>query len=593
MNNSYHIQNNNITNNANMYTNNTYTNTHTNNTCTNNICNPRALSIYFVCNQFGGAKKKWTQLHHNGVMFPPEYEPHNIPIIYNGNKIYLDPQSEEVASFYAKYIGTEYIENKTFRKNFWNDFKKILQKNDPLGKGYGIDNLNSIDFSLIKEYQMKLKEDKKNQSSEEKEREKKEREKEEEKYKYALMDGKKETIGNYKIEPPGIFIGRGSHPKMGMLKPRIYPEDITLNLSNDAPIPELPSFLQGHRWGNIVHDRTVDWLASWKDYISGKTKYVWFGSGSEIQGQNDKEKFDTARKLKRKIKTIREQYEKDMETECDKDDNECEKIRQVATAVYFIDNYALRVGNEKGADEADTVGVTSLRIEHVTLRESNMIELDFLGKDSIRYRNIAAVPNIVYKNIKEFMKGKENGDDLFDKITSADINKYLQQFMPSLTAKVFRTFNASNIFSHELRKITKKYAEYAGEDREKILLEQFNKANIKVAKLCNHQKNVSKCHSTAIDKITDQIKDLRNKLRKAKGQRKNAIRKRIKALKMKKEIKNELKNISLNTSKVNYIDPRITVAFIKANGIQPEKLFTKTLMEKFKWAFSVDQDYIF
>lgn len=51
---------------------------------------------------------------------------------------------------------------------------------------------------------------------------------------------------------------------------------------------------------------------------------------------------------------------------------------------------ALRVGNEKDEDEADTVGCCSLRIEHIKLYDSfdgvgdNVVEFDFLGKDSIR-----------------------------------------------------------------------------------------------------------------------------------------------------------------------------------------------------------------
>lgn len=32
------------------------------------------------------------------------------------------------------------------------------------------------------------------------------------------------------MEPPGLFRGRGDHPKMGKLKARIYPEDITINI---------------------------------------------------------------------------------------------------------------------------------------------------------------------------------------------------------------------------------------------------------------------------------------------------------------------------------------------------------------------------
>jgi len=40
----------------------------------------------------------------------------------------------------------------------------------------------------------------------------------EDKYKTCLLDGRKEKVGNFRIEPPGLFRGRGEHPKTGMLK---------------------------------------------------------------------------------------------------------------------------------------------------------------------------------------------------------------------------------------------------------------------------------------------------------------------------------------------------------------------------------------
>ena len=59
----------------------------------------------------------------------------------------------------------------------------------------------------------------------------------------------------------------------------------------------------------------------------------------------------------------------------------------MATATYLIDKLALRVGNEKGDDEADTVGCCSLRCEHIKLEggNENKVSFDFLGKDSMRY----------------------------------------------------------------------------------------------------------------------------------------------------------------------------------------------------------------
>ena len=54
-----------------------------------------------------------------------------------------------------------------------------------------------------------------------------------------------------------------------------------------------------------------------------------------------------------------------------------------------------------------------------------------------------------------------------------------------------------------------------------------------------------------------------------------------------------MKNVSLGTSKVNYIDPRITIAFMKKHDIDINKLFTTALQDKFTWASDVSIDFIF
>lgn len=540
------------------------------------------FTLYLVCNQFGGVKKKWTTLYHNGVLFPPDYIPHHIPVIYHGKQINLNSDAEEAATFYAKFLNTDYIKNNKFNKNFWYDWQLLLDKNSEIKN---FDDFKDVDFSLIKKYLDEIKEKKKMLSKEEKDIEKERKKEMEDKYKVAMVDGKEEPVGNFRIEPPGIFIGRGNHPNMGKIKPRLYPEDITLNLSSDAPIPIT---LPGHHWGNIIHDRTVDWLASWKDPLNGKTKYVWLGAHSAKKGKSDLAKFDTARKLKRKINTIREENNKNMESNDP-------VMRQIATAVYLIDTFALRVGNEKGKNEADTVGVTSLRVEHITLLDNDLIKLDFLGKDSVRYLNVVAVNSIAYRNLSEFVRNKKPTDKLFDLINANDVNKYLQTFMKGLTAKVFRTFNASYLFAKELRKINKKFENYNEPDKIKLLLDEFNKANLKVAKQMNHQKKISSSYTEQIEKINDQIKEFSSKLRSKSlsSAKKIKYKKKIKDLKVKKKIKSEMKNLSLGTSKINYIDPRITVAFIKKNNIPVEKLFTKSLIDKFKWAFSVGPDFKF
>ncbi|KAL6594402.1 hypothetical protein LY90DRAFT_666967 [Neocallimastix californiae] len=158
---------------------------------------------------------KWTTLEHQGPFFPPEYVSHGIKMKYKGEPIDLDPECEEVANFYAQVIGTDWGENLTFRKNFFKDFLKLLKKKMP---GCPIKKFEDCDFTPLTEYFAELKEKKKAMTKEEKEVIKKEKKEIEDKYGWALLDGRKEKVGNFRIEPPGLFRGRGEHPKTGTLK---------------------------------------------------------------------------------------------------------------------------------------------------------------------------------------------------------------------------------------------------------------------------------------------------------------------------------------------------------------------------------------
>jgi DNA topoisomerase-1 len=118
---------------------------------------------------------------------------------------------------------------------------------------------------------------------------------------------------------------------------------------------------------------------------------------------------------------------------------------QLGVCTYLIDKLALRVGNEKGEDEADTVGCCSLRVEHLKFPNNGEPEVtfDFLGKDSMRYFNTVKVTPLVYKHIKKFCEAKSPADDIFDKLNAQTLNTYLKENMENLSAKVFRTYNAS------------------------------------------------------------------------------------------------------------------------------------------------------
>ena len=102
----------------------------------------------------------------------------------------------------------------------------------------------------------------------------------------------------------------------------------------------------------------------WKENINNDTKYVWLGQDAKFKQNSDEGKFEKARLLKNVMPEIRETNINNIQTVTQ--DN---KLEQMAVALWLIDNLVLRIGNEKGSDEADTVGVCSLRVEHIKLHQ--------------------------------------------------------------------------------------------------------------------------------------------------------------------------------------------------------------------------------
>lgn len=419
-------------------------------------------------------EKRWDTLSHNGVLFPPPYEPHGIPILYDGKTFTMTPEEEEVATMFAVLKESDHYRNPTFRRNFFYSWRKILNRRKD---GHPIERLELVDFEPIYQWHMREREKKLNRTKEEKKRIKEQQDAEAEPYRWCFWDGRKEQVANFRVEPPGLFRGRGQHPSTGMLKVRVEPEDITINIGEDAEVPKPP---QGHKWKEVQHDHNVTWLAMWRDTVMGNFKYVMLAPSSTVKGQSDMMKFEKARKLKDHIETLRASYMKDFKSSD-------VHTTQRAVALYFIDKLALRVGNEKGGDEADTVGCCSLRVEHLELMPHNVVKFDFLGKDSIRYQNEVEVLPEVYALLGKFMRGKRPGDDIFDQLTTTQLNDHLKSFMDGLSAKVFRTYNASIT-------LDKWFKEKPVDPKASVAdkLAYFNKANTEVAILCNHQKSVSK-----------------------------------------------------------------------------------------------------
>lgn len=359
---------------------------------------------------------KWETLEHNGVVFPPEYErlPKNVKLLYDGVPLTLSIEAEEVATFFGGMMDSKLnVENPVFQQNFFADFVEEVEKTggakDKNGNKVAIKDFKKLDFGPIFAYYLARKEEKKARPSAERKAETAAKALADTPYTTCIWDGRKEQVGNFRIEPPGLFRGRGEHPKTGKVKRRVVPEQITINIGKDATVPPPP---EGHKWKAIQHDNKATWLAMWQENINGAYKYVMLAAKSSIKGQSDLKKFEKARELKKHIDRIRKDYTKALRAELMAD-------RQRATAVYLIDKFALRAGNEKDAEnEAETVGCCSLKYEHVTLSPPNTVIFDFLGKDSIRFYDKVTVDEQVFKNLKIFKKSpKKTGDDIFDRLT--------------------------------------------------------------------------------------------------------------------------------------------------------------------------------
>ncbi|MDW0266919.1 MAG: DNA topoisomerase I [Nitrososphaeraceae archaeon] len=540
---------------------------------------------------------KWTDLEHNGVAFPPEYVQRGINVKILGEIFFLNREQEELIYAWARKKDTHYVKDPVFQANFLSDFKKLLPE-----RFTSVRNIDEIDmteaFSLVdKEFKIKenekiriksLTRDERRRISQEK---KLEKEKLKAIYGKAKIDGIEVDVANWLVEPPGIFMGRGLHPLRGRWKPRVTPKDVTLNLGQDASAPEGP-------WKAIVHDHYSTWLASWIENLTGKRKYVWLHDSSYLRQDNDKAKYDTAKKLEYYISDIEKEIINQMLNSKDV------TRKKIATVCYLIYKLAMRVGDEKDTDEADTIGASTLRVEHLKfpkLGDKVQIEFNFLGKDSVPWQKTLEISSpdtkALYENLLFFMKGKNKSDEIFEDITSSKVNKFLRSIdkenVPNLTAKVFRTCIATAIvkqhLSEPILKVNKNESEF-----KKVYVAKI--ANLQAAITCNHKKGIDPKNPASkkawekfeqsLENKKEKIKQLRMELKEKKWKTElQKLRKeqRVEKLEFQLRLQKETRDYNLGTSLRNYIDPRVFKSWCDYVDLDWTKIYTSTLQRKFKW----------
>jgi DNA topoisomerase-1 len=250
-------------------------------------------------------------------------------------------------------------------------------------------------------------------------------------------------------------------------------------------------------------------------------------------------------------------------------DSKDEKRRKIAAVAYLIDAFHIRVGDEEET-EAGTVGATSLRKEHIKLHPNPpSVELDFLGKDSIRFNRTLNVSPEAYENLKSFAA---NGSQLFEGVRSDDVREFLSEVMPKLSPKVFRTYHATRLFQRELQASTIKPT--SGDASKKLAL---IKANAVVAQLMNHQRTPPKSWKDVYEKRLSTLQSLQGKDTKSAQKRRRGLKLRLEEMRMSK-------TWNLGTSLRNYIDPRVTVSFCDQVHYDWKAYYPKSLVGKFSWA---------
>jgi DNA topoisomerase IB/intein/homing endonuclease len=361
------------------------------------------------------------------------------------------------------------------------------------------------------------------------------------------------------------FVVHNSHPMRGHWKPRIQEQDIILNMDESAPVPP-------GAW-KIIHAPENMWIASWTDRLSGKVKYVWLHDSSSIRQERDKGKYDKARDLDKHIDKVRAFISKSMSS---KDP----KTRRIATACFLIDKLAMRVGDEKDEDEADTVGASTLRVEHLKFNE-NSIDFDFYGKDFVRWQKtlqISAEDHAAIDNLKEFRKDKKPDDLIFDGISSRHVNDFLGTAAKGLTAKVFRTFHATSI----VRSYLKDYNEFPEGTPEYDKVFTARMANLEAAVKCNHKRTIPKTYEQSLQKRKDKLAQVEQSQPKTEKQ-KLKLQERVAKMRKQIDLTEKTRDYNLNTSLRNYIDPRVYKSWADRVGLDWKVLYTSTLQRKMAW----------
>ena len=554
-------------------------------------------------------QNRFKSLSWNGPQFPEPYKSRGLTL--QGKRLPID--QEEVFFKLCGYRTTDYWKSPIFQKNAVKSVNSLLKLN--------LKSLTEIEADIQRV--VKLREGEKAtkaaMTKEEKDEAKFLRDEKKEKFGYATVDGERVPIGGYLIEDANFIIGRGDAVFTGCYKMPVKPQDVTVNIVGDpAKTRELTQ--KGFK---VESNPDVIWLYKYKMNLCGFPNYqpvkkVNFATATEFIHENEENKYDKTMDLvgawKKMSDTIKSRLS---------DDDP--KTKQAAGIAYLMMKTGIRVGGEGAKNEAGTVGASTLQCQHLKL-VGNTLKTNFKGKDSVVDQRDIELDSWAVPAFSEFLSGKGKNEKVFDLVSGQEAARLIKSVVPNASPKVFRTANACVVLVEELRNNP---VDPSWNDVKKKAV--LVRANLAEAKQLNHQKNVSKSYGdqeskakervqAAVDrekerqeKAKEQITALKKQVEAAKatwkGEKlkekladlkeksdkiKSAVERAAEAVEKAKialNTKQETKNVALGTSLGAYCSPKLVYSWCKDVGLPAEKVYTKSLMAKQRWAESTPADY--
>lgn len=552
---------------------------------------------------------KINELKHNGVLIKDTYEK-NIKSLINklSGKEKEFFESNEVPYLTKKMIYNFCAINPDLDCIKNNKFLSRVQECIISSYKNGGDKLDFIlsKVPVIREAIAKIKDELKEENKKNKEQIKIEKEKEKERYGFAIVNGEKEPLAGYIIEPEGFFHGRGESKLNGYWKFKTEEKDVELNWISDEKPPigdwKITSKSTRHEIATYyVKIGTCDKV------LATVRKKVQFGQNSSLKNEADFLKFKFAEEFENNIDLIHTMVYNGLLNK---------EEEAVLTDIMLVSG--LRIGNEPKEDifDANTIGISQIKKENIKITGVDKIYLSFLGKDSVPFESELAIDKLSVKWIEN--KLSKIGDK--DRVFSENIN--LKAYFEKngincyFTPKVIRTYVANR----ELKNYLYDNSNYILSEIEKINI--FKSANLEVAKVLNHQKNVNKSFDENFKKLEDKLqikkesfmqynkdslqklKELDSKIERAKAINDSTLEKfytdkkeKIVSRLSKKEsslkkseytlsFKNKTKNIALGTSIQSYISPKVVKEWCDIVGLDVSKIYNKSQMERFNQFFT-------